>query len=763
MMGLMTALAVSAAGPFAAAAWIAPPEGLIRPFETPRFRKTFSLDGAPRRASLRIIGLGDWSVTVNGRGVTPTGINQPWSQYEKTLYWTELDIRRFLQGGENCIGVELGASFWSNPNPPAGRYNKDGPQRSVGEPYLLCAEIEMETPDGATVRVGTDATWRVHRGPVTFSHLFAGEDYDARLETAGWDRAAYDAGGWATARVVEAPNGDLKRRDWPGFASFDRYAPTEIRADSEGRILVAFPQNISAQLRMELSGGTPGADVRVRCGEHRAPDGRVAGAYAVDCHIVTDGRRVRRRWHSFYLGMQFAEVTGAVLPGASNPDRLPVLKKLELIHVRDGLATAGRFRSSSDLYNRTLALVDAAVRSNMSWVMTDCPHREKLGWLECAYLLAPTFLYGYEGRAWFAKIAGDIRDAQTPEGMIRTVAPSYPAGKFPGAFDWTVEWGAAGVMVPWIHYEWFGDAGILRDNFDCMRRFTDYVGSLAADGLAPEGLGDWYDYGHGHGPGPSRFTPTNLSSTATWALCALTVSRAARVLGLADLEARYGALHEQIGEAFRRRFQDPTTRLLRHLGSPQCANAMAICAEVVPEADYPVLIEDIIADLVRRGYQQTPGDVGHVYFIRALAQAGRSDVLHRVYSRTGTGSYGGILAKGLTSMPETWDAMMDGYQSLNHCMLGHVVEWFYAYVGGIRQSPGGTGWTSVVIGPNPGDLSSCDAEVRTPRGRIRSSWRMERGTMVLEVTIPRGVRAEALLPSGKRVALRAGRSVVHDD
>ena len=40
--------------------------------------------------------------------------------------------------------------------------------------------------------------------------------------------------------------------------------------------------------------------------------------------------------------------------------------------------------------------------------------------------------------------------------------------------------------------------------------------------------------------------------------------------------------------------------------------------------------------------------------VRALAEAGRSDVLHRVYSRTGVGSYGGILAKGLTTMPETW-------------------------------------------------------------------------------------------------------------
>ena len=203
--------------------------------------------------------------------------------------------------------------------------------------------------------------------------------------------------------------------------------------------------------------------------------------------------------------------------GQPNPDGLPVIRKMELVPVHAGMEPVGEFHCSSDLYNRTHDLIDAAMRSNMSWVMTDCPHREKLGWLECSYLLAPSFMYRYGGHEWFSKIAHDIRDAQEPSGRVLTVAPSYPAGRFPGAFDWTVEWGAAAVRVPWHHYEWFGDDRILRDNYDMMRRFTDYIQTESKDGLAPGGLGDWYDYGHGQPPGPSRFTPTELSSTATWA------------------------------------------------------------------------------------------------------------------------------------------------------------------------------------------------------------------------------------------------------
>ena len=181
-----------------------------------------------------------------------------------------------------------------------------------------------------------------------------------------------------------------------------------------------------------------------------------------------------------------------------------------------------------------------------------------------------------------------------------------------------------------------------------------------------------------------------------------------------------------------------------------------MCADVVPAADREALVRDIVADLEARGWQQTPGDVGHVYLIRALAEAGRSDVLHRVYAREGLGSYGGILKKGLTALPETWDAMMDGGQSLNHCMLGHVMEWFYGYVAGIRQQPGSVGWKQILIAPNPGPLTEAEASLRTPAGRILSHWRIADGKFHLQVEIPEGVRATALLPSGETRPLVPG-------
>ncbi|HOS76383.1 MAG TPA: alpha-L-rhamnosidase N-terminal domain-containing protein, partial [Verrucomicrobiota bacterium] len=106
----LAALAGAAAAEFDQARWIAPPAGVGTNQPCPRFRKEFILDRAPRRAWLRLAGLGDFDARVNGQRLADTGMNQPWSQYEKTLYYREFDITARLTRGTNCVGVMLGNS-----------------------------------------------------------------------------------------------------------------------------------------------------------------------------------------------------------------------------------------------------------------------------------------------------------------------------------------------------------------------------------------------------------------------------------------------------------------------------------------------------------------------------------------------------------------------------------------------------------------------------------------------------------------------------
>jgi hypothetical protein len=739
---------VTVLGDYATAPWNLRPA----PVPAPSFRREFTLKGKVAKATAKVVGLGQFDLYANGQRQGKGFLNGPWSQYDRTLYWQEFDLTKSLRDGKNALGVELGNSFYRVEAPPAGRHAKGDamPDTSGENPYLLAAVVDVTYADGRKERITTDRDWRYGPSPYTLSHVFAGEDYDARLLDPKWAQPGFTAGGWQPPRIAATPQAELLPMDWPEFRPVQSWKPTKILEPRPGVYSYVFPQNAMAILRFRVK-GPRGSTVKFRPSEVMTPQGEVQqlnlwGAESSGSYTLKGGAAETREWRFFFHGFQYVEVTGAVPAGRPNPKGLPVLESLESVHVRTDNAQTGAFRSSSDLYNRTHDLVDWAVRSNMAYVLSDCPHREKLGWLECAHLLFPTVAYRYDVQAWFRKIGRDMRDIQLPDGRVTTVAPDYLMLPPSSPYKFTIEWGAASVLMPWQAYQWYGDRRFLTENYAVMRGFVDWIDGNAKDGLAPAGLGDWYDYGHGHGPGPSRFTPTQLTGTAMWAMCADALAQTADTLGHPEDAARYREMYGRIKTTFLARYYDSVKKTFANNGSAQSGHAMALCAGLVPEADRPAVLEAIVTDLKARDYQQTPGDVGHVYFIRALAEAGRSDVLHQVYSRQGVGSYGGILAKGLTTMPETWDAITVGSNSLNHAMLGHVQEWFYGWVLGIRQAPGSVGWKSVLIAPEPGSQTSAEGKIKTPQGEIAVRWRREGSGFRLEATVPRGTRARIVLP-----------------
>ena len=74
--GILTTVAAAAAE-FERAQWIAPPAGVATNGACPMFRKEFVLDRQPRRAWLRIVGLGDFDARVNGRRLAETAVQTP--------------------------------------------------------------------------------------------------------------------------------------------------------------------------------------------------------------------------------------------------------------------------------------------------------------------------------------------------------------------------------------------------------------------------------------------------------------------------------------------------------------------------------------------------------------------------------------------------------------------------------------------------------------------------------------------------------------
>ncbi|CAG0966659.1 Alpha-L-rhamnosidase [Phycisphaerales bacterium] len=765
-------------GPAHAAPWSLSPAAFNPPRPCPMLRRSFTLDDKPSKATIRVIGLGHYELRCNGSVVGDTLINQPWSQYDRTIYWQEFDLAPYLRAGENVLGVTLGNSFWCVDSPnDSGRYSKTDamPDFSKGWPHLLWLDAALTTRSGER-RIVSDDAWRWAESPLAFSHIYAGEDFDARLAQPGWDSPAFDAASWNGVTVAPAPAATPAPGTGPGMKAFEVFTPSEIKEPAPGIFTCVFPQNCSALLRFTLKGGNAGSRVRFRPCEYMDDSGRVKFTYTWGT-----GKDI---WHDYvkrgvgeeshqtlfcFVGAQFVQVEGAVPEGRPNPDDLPVLTALEQIHVRAACPIVGTFESSSAMHNAAHRIIDWSIRSNMAHVPMDCPHREKNGWLEQDWHMAAAMSYTYDVDAWLGKTCHDIRDAQRPDGHVPTNSPNYLVGVPPhGFWNNAPEWGISAVLVPWHLYEWYGDRQALEANFDAAKRYIDYLTSTAKDGVITSNLGDWYDFGHDKGNGPSQWTPNEVSATAMWALGAHALARSADVLGRKDEAATYRTLFGQIRRDFQRRFYDGVTKTVQNKGSCQAANSAALCIDLIPAADRESALNAVIDDLEKRGWKQTPGEVLQVFLIRALAEGGRGDVLHRIYNREDIPSYGHMVKSGLTTLPESWDARRGTGDSLNHFMLGHLMEWHYAYVVGIRQQPGSVAWRRVLIAPqpppatgaSPNAMRSASAVFHSPAGTISASWKIVGGQFELTSTIPPEAECLAVLPDGSRHPLPSGTSTL---
>ncbi len=123
---------------------------------------------------------------------------------------------------------------------------------------------------------------------------------------------------------------------------------------------------------------------------------------------------------------------------------------------------------------------------------------------------------------------------------------------------------------------------------------------------------------------------------------------------------------------------------------------------------------------------------------------------------TGPG-YAYQLKKGATSLVETWDA--NPATSQNHCMLGHVEEWLYRGLGGIRLDPAHPAFRHFVLRPDvPRELEWVKAMHDSAHGPIISEWRQTRrndGTgFDWTVVIPHNTSATVYVPARDAGAVR---------
>jgi hypothetical protein len=480
------------------------------------------------------------------------------------------------------------------------------------------------------------------------------------------------------------------------------------------------------------------------------------GAYVCEFTKGTDGEET---WSPkfFYVGCRYLQVhlENSQTNGGARGATRPTVKSVSARVVQSASEPVGEFECSSPLFNRVRKLVRWAQRSNMVSLLTDCPHREKLGWLEEDHLNGPALRYEFALDQLFTKTMNDIADSQLTNGLVPTTAPEYTifrsrddANHLRNDFGDSPEWSSTFILVPWQQYEFSGDLELFRRHYDSMKDYVAYLASRATNGIVSFGLGDWYDLGPKK-PGVSQLTPVALTATAFAFEDVKILSRAAALLGK-DAEAKnFAQLAENIRVAFNEKFFDESQK--SYATGSQCANAIPLVFEICDETNRAAVLDALVRDIRTHDTANTAGDVGYRYVLRALADGGRSDVIFAMNNQTNKPGYGMQLAKGKTSLTEAWD----GGSSQNHFMLGQIQEWFYHDLAGIQNAPGSAGFKKIRIAPQPvGDLTWVKASYHSIRGKITSDWKRDGKKFTLKVLIPANTTAEIFVPAKSADAVK---------
>jgi alpha-L-rhamnosidase len=716
----------------------------------PLLRKEFKLTKTLKRATMYISGLGHFEMHLNGAKVGDNFLDAGWAKYDREALYVSFDLSNTLKKGNNTIGVMLGNGFYYVP-PIKGRYKKL--RASFGYPKMIC-RLAIEYTDGSSENIISDPSWKTAASPITFSSIYGGEDYDASLEQNGWDRPGFNDKNWKNALIVGGP--ELRSQKAEPVKVFDEFIPKSVKPVAGAEWVYDLGQNASGIIEIQVQ-GKKGDTIRLSPAELIKANGtanqKATGTPTYFQYILKGTGIETWRPRFTYTGFRYVQMKGGVPAGQANPTQKARVLALKGLHVRNAAATVGSFESSSDLFNKTDDLINWAIKSNMVSVFTDCPHREKLGWLEELHLMGSSVRYNYDAAALFRKSLQDMRNSQTESGLVPETAPEYVQFEYGnGMFRDSPEWGSSSILMPWYLYQWYGDEQVLVENYSMMERYLNYLGTQAKDHILSQGLGDWYDLGPER-PGVSQLTPMGVTGTAIYYYDLNVMEKVAGMLGKTEAAAKYKRLAEAVRKSFNAKFFNPQTK--QYATGSQTANAMAVYMKLVEPANKAAVVENIVKDIRAKNNGLTAGDIGYRYLLRVLEAEGRSDVIFDMNSRSDVPGYGYQLAQGATALTESWAALPT--VSNNHFMLGHLMEWFYSGLGGIRQEADDIAFKHIKIYPElVGDLSSAKTSYVSPYGRIATNWKKTGTSFEMEVVIPANTRASVYLPAGKEQVITEG-------
>ncbi|MBA7523733.1 Alpha-L-rhamnosidase [subsurface metagenome] len=733
------------------AQWITATDTLL---SAPLLRKEFELEKQIRHAYVYVTGVGNYELYLNSEKVGRNVLDPGMTDYQKRILYSTYDVTKQLKKGLNAAGLILGNGAYRIQN-VEDRYGPWGGSDSPVNYPRAILQLDITYMDGSKNRIITDESWKFSASPVTFNHIYGGEDYDARLEKPGWASPGFDMSDWQQVAVVKTPGVVLKSHLMPPMKVVQTIHPVAETNPEPGVYLYDMGQNFPGWWRIHVKGAS-GLTLRVR-GAETLNDSIFPKPLQPGDHLSTKHEYHSRVWTDytlkgngtevyeprfFYTGFRYVEVT------TDNPDNLESLE-IEGRVVHSALERNGQFVTSDSLINRIYRAAKWSQIGNTHSVPTDCPHREKGGYNGDGQIIAETSIHDFQMASFYTKWLNDMRDSQLEDGRIPYTSPTLVGG-----FGGGIAWSSAYILLPWWMYQYYNDIRIMKDHYLTMKHYLNYLNNLAKTDLDPGESyiinnfgGFWACLGEWNDPRDSDGPNRPMVNTYYYYLNASVLAKIAAVLGHNEDALKYSALSDTIKTELNKKFFDPETNLYGADPLYQTYQLLALAGDIVPEGHSEEVLQSLIDDIniTNNGHLNT-GIIGTKHLWQVLAHAGSSDLAYTVATQTTFPSYGYWMANGATTLWENWSG---GY-SHNHQYFGTVSEFFYKYLAGIRSPMDletTSGYKHIHIQPYvPDDLSSVEASLNTIRGKVESNWQNQSGLFRLSVEIPANSDASISIP-----------------
>ncbi|WP_211217410.1 glycoside hydrolase family 78 protein [Neolewinella persica] len=701
------------------------------------YRKEFTVSKKIRSARLYATSHGLYECYLNGEKVGDQLFTPGFTSYHKRLQYQTYDVTEML-AEKNTLAANV-ADGWFR-----GYLGWDGKRGYYGDRLALLAQLVITYTNGSTEIIGTDNSWGATTGAFRSSDIYNGERYDARNEMPGWQQTGFIDTAWTVVATQDIPKKQLVAANSVPVRAISEITPKEIIITPKGERVYDLGQNIVGRARIRLRGAA-GDSVVLRFAEVLDKEGNffttnLRAAEATDVYVLKGGGEEVFEPRFTFHGFRFIQVIGFE----------PTLEELTGIVIHSNMPSTGEFSCSDPLINQLQSNIQWGQKDNFLDIPTDCPQRdERVGWTGDAQVFSMTAAYNFDVAAFYTKWLKDLAADQRPNGMVTHVVPDMWDGK-----GGATAWGDAAVVVPWTVYQSYGDTRILKEQYESIKGWVEFMSDRAGEDHLWNNPKDWHwgDWLAFHSDKPDyagSVTEKDLIATAYYYYSTNKLSKVAAILGKRQESADYAYLANNIKRAFQHEYFTASGRMV----SPtQTAYALAFAFDLVNPLIFDQAAAYFAADVERFGHLTT-GFVGTPLLCSSLSKIGRDDLAYQLLNRKEYPSWLYPVTQGATTIWERWDtqkpdgSIIEGMNSFNHYAYGAIGEWLYTHVAGLRTDPAKPGYRHFFLDPHPGGgLTKASAKIDTPYGPAVSGWEIVDDNLVYEVIIPANTKATVVLP-----------------